>query len=48
VFEKIEESELKLWALGPVKRKVKNIREIELKKKKNGWFSRGDNELTPQ
>jgi Holliday junction resolvase-like predicted endonuclease len=31
-----------------VKRKVKNIREVELKKKKGGWFNRGDNELTQQ
>lgn len=48
VFEKIEEAELKEWALGPIKRKVKAVREMEIKKKKSGWFSRGDNELNEQ
>jgi hypothetical protein len=41
ILEKIEE-ELNVWALGPIQRRVKEMREIEIKKKK----SRGDSDLS--
>ena len=36
---------MKIWALGPIKKKVQAIRENEIKKKKGGWFSKSG-ELT--
>jgi hypothetical protein len=35
-----------IWAIIPVRKKIKILRENELLKKKKGWFGGGGTELT--
>lgn len=47
LLNKVDDEELLMWALKPVRKKVKEARERELKKKKKGWFG-GEYQLTEE